>query len=118
MTKDDSYGPIATAEFINNALCSDNRFQDFDIKKVLKKQSHTYYIPRDELLAQYKMIKKVCDSCSISFSICYDANENAEDKEFMELWNCKLDCCNGYDNVPGFKVTFKDLLDRGYELYG
>lgn len=111
MSKNEDYGPVATAEFFNNGLANDERFKGIDIKKLLVKDGGTYYIPREELLSHYTKIKDICNKNAVNFTVCYDSNSNADDMEFVKLWHCAEDCCNGYGNVPNFKTTHKIICN-------
>lgn len=105
-SKNREYGPIASAEFMNDALREDDRLSEIDIKNLLEKRGGTYYIPEDELLTQYREIKQYCDEYDLNFTLCHDSNKNARKEEFVKLWHDTEDCCNALNNVEEFNITF------------
>ncbi|MFW6009181.1 MAG: radical SAM protein [archaeon] len=114
-SKTREYGPIASAEFMNDAFAEDERFTNFDIKEFMNKDSSTYYIEEEKLYHRYKEIKEIADDLGMEFSICHDNNKNADKKRFRDLWYNKEDCCNAYGKIKGFKNKFAPKGRNKYE---
>lgn len=78
-----------------------------DLKYLFKEQSFkngALHFGTEEKRYYYEKCKKLRDEQGLRFSICYDGDEDYE--EFQYLWANKNDCCDGLNNIKGFKNNF------------
>ena len=95
--------PFATIRWVSEALgWSGDQLKSFFHKRV----KNCYYYSPEEIRHYYEAIRDRCKRNHVSFSICYDNDENYE--RFRDMWTNTKDCCNALRVVPGFQKVYKD----------
>jgi hypothetical protein len=95
--------PSATIKWVSNALgWSDKELKGFFGKHI----RNCYYYSTTEIGHYYEAIRDRCRISNVPFSVCYDSEENYEN--FRPMWTNQMDCCNAFNNVPGFQKVYKD----------
>jgi hypothetical protein len=95
--------PFATVKWVSDAI----GWQRDELKAFFgKRVKNCYYYSSEEVGHYYEAIQARCKTNQIPFSICYDSDENYE--TFRCMWANPIDCCNAFNNVPGFQKVFRN----------